>query len=433
MTTRIRRHLPGLGLILLTAFLLRLTWIAYVHPDPTDGRFDDTAWYRGAAHFLSRGEGYLNPYAGTPTAGWPPGYPAFLGFVFRLFGEGLAQTYSANLFLSLLTIIVVYAIGLVLFEQRTALVAAGALAVWPGQIYFTSLTLSEPLFTFLFTLAVLLMLVVPRASAWRGGLVIAFGAVTGLAVLTRGQALLLLPMALAAWGLAGYRWRPALAWAMLASSVVVMMLVPWMARNQRELGSPVVLATNFGPNLWIGNHDGATGRMAIAEREPPQASRAGLTQGEYEVKTGNLALRKGLRYVLTHPSREAQLSVTKVRAMYESDATALDWNSAYRTGFYASGSLEEGLRQAANGFWFGAIILAVAGLVASRTRLNGPLAALPLLVLLWTATHLLFFGDARFHYPIVFAFALLGGHGFVVIFDALRRPQTVRAKRYAAA
>jgi 4-amino-4-deoxy-L-arabinose transferase-like glycosyltransferase len=305
--------------------------------------------------------------------------------------------------------------------------------VWPGQIYFTSLTLSEPLFTFLFTLAVLLMLAVPRASAWRGGLLVAFGVVTGLAVLTRGQALLLLPLALSAWGMAGFRWRPAIAWAMLASIIVVIMLAPWTARNQRELGSPVVLATNFGPNLWIGNHDGATGRMAIAEREPPQASRAGLTQGEYEVKTGNLALRKGLRYMLTHPAQEAELAVTKVRAMYESDATAIDWNSAYQKDFYASQPVEEGLRGIANGFWFGALILAAAGIIATRARLNGPLGVLPLLVLLWTATHLLFFGDARFHYPIIFAIALLGARGLVVIFDALRHPQTSLDKRYAAA
>ncbi len=430
---RIRRHLPGLGLILLTALLLRLTWIAYVHPDPTDGRFDDTAWYRGAAHFFSRGEGYLNPYAGTPTAAWPPGYPAFLGVVFRLFGEGIRQTSIANLVLALLTIVVVYGIGLLLFDRRTALVAAAAVAIWPGQIFFTSLTLSEPLFTFLFTLAVLLMLAVPRVSAWRGGLLVAFGVVTGLAVFTRGQALLLVPLAVVAWGLAGYRWRPALAWAMLASAVVVIMLVPWTARNQREIGSPVVLATNLGPNLWIGNHDDATGRMAIPEVEPPQASRAGLTQGEYEVKTGNLALRKGLRFMLTHPEREVQLAGIKVRAMYESDATALDWNAAYHPDFYASQSLEEGLRGLANGFWLAALILSAAGLIASRSRLNGPLGVLPIMLLAWTAFHLLFFGDSRFHYPIVFAFALLGARGFIVIFDALRRPQAILAKRYAAA
>jgi 4-amino-4-deoxy-L-arabinose transferase-like glycosyltransferase len=431
--TRIRRHLSGLGLILLTAFLLRLTWIAYVRPDPTDGRFDDTAWYRGAAHFLSRGEGYLNPYAGTPTAAWPPGYAAFLGTVFRISGEGAFQTGFANVVLALLTIVVVYAIGLLLFDRRTALIAAGAMALWPGQIFFTSLTLSEPLFTFLFALAVLLMIAVPRVSAWRGGLTIAFGVAAGLAVFTRGQALLLIPLAVVAWRMAGLRWRPALALGMLAATVLVIMLIPWAARNEREIGTPVVLSTNFGPNLWIGNHHGSTGRMNIPEVEPPQASRQGLTQGEYEVKTSNLALRKGLRYMLTHPTREVELAGIKVRAMYESDATALDWNAAYHPDYYASQSIEEGLRSLANGYWFALLILAAAGLVASRARLSGVLGVLPLLILAWTAFHLLFFGDSRYHYPIVFAFALLGARGFIVVFDALRSPQAIARKRYAPA
>ncbi len=431
--TQIRRHLSGLGLILLTAFLLRLLWISYVRPDPTDGRFDDTAWYRGSAHFFSLGEGYLNPFSGTPTAAWPPGYPAFLGTVFRIFGEGVWQTAGANLVLSLLTVVVVYGIGLLLFDRRTALVAAGATALWPGQIFFTSLTLSEPLFTFLFSLALLLMLAVPRVRAWRGGLIIAFGVVTGLAVFTRGQAVLLVPLAVVVWGMCGFRWRPAASWAILASAVVVIMLVPWAARNQREIGTPVIVATNFGPNLWIGNHTGSTGRMNIPEVEPPQASRAGLTQGEYEVKTSNLALRQGLRYIFTHPTREVELAGIKIRAMYEADSTALDWNAAYRRDFYVSQTFEESLRSVANGFWFAMLILSGAGLIASRTRLNGPLGVLPILVLTWTLFHLLFFGDSRFHYPIVFAFALLGARGLIVIFDALRRPQASLDKSYAAA
>ena len=82
---------------------------------------------------------------------------------------------------------------------------------------------------------------------------------------------------------------------------------------------------------------------------------------------------------------------------------------------------------------FAMLILAGAGLIASRSRLNGPLGVLPILVLTWTAFHLLFFGDSRFHYPIVFAFALMGARGLVVIFDALRRPQTSLDKSYAAA
>ena len=410
-----------------------LFWIASICPDPTDGRFDDTAWYRGSAHFFSLGEGYLNPYAGTPTAAWPPGYPAFLGTIFRAFGEGFWQTAGANIALAMLTVIVVYGIGLLLFDRRTALVAAGAVALWPGQIFFASLTLSEPLFTFLFALAVLLILAVPRVSAWRGGTIVAFGAVTGLAVFTRGQAVLLIPLALATWRMSGFRWRPALGWVMLASAVVVIMLVPWVVRNQREIGSPVVVATNFGPNLWVGNHAGATGRMNIPEVEGPQASRAGTTQGEYEVKTSNLALRKGLRYMFTHPTRELELAGVKVRAMYEADSTALDWNAAYHSDFYSSQSLEEGLRSLANGYWFAMLILSAAGLIASRSRLNGPVGVLPIMVLSWTAFHLLFFGDSRFHYPIVFAFALMGSRGLVVVFDALRHPQVIARKRYAPA
>ena len=128
-----------------------------------------------------------------------------------------------------------------------------------------------------------------------------------------------------------------------------------------------------------------------------------------------------------------ELAGIKVRAMYEADSTALDWNAAYHPDYYASQSLEEGLRTLANGYWFAMLALSAAGLIASRSRLNGPLGVLPILVMTWTAFHLLFFGDSRFHYPIVFAFALLGSRGLLVVFDALRHPQAIARKRYAAA
>lgn len=437
----IRRHLPALGLILLIATVLRLVWALFVHPDPTAGwsggdaavrRFDDTVWYRGAAHYVAEGQGYLNPFTGTPTAAWPPGYPAFLGGVFKLFGEGIAQTYGANIALGAVTCAVVYAIGMQLFDRRTALVGAAAMAVWPGQIYFTSLTLSEPLFTLLLTLSVLLALVVPNAGRWRGAAAIALGVVIGVSALTRGQGLLVLPVAVALWSVS-MRWRGAIGWGILAAIVAGLTLAPWIVRNERELGSPVIIATNFGPNVWLGHHEGATGRMAADVPEPPQPERGDLTQGEFEVEADRLALREGLEFMLTHPAREVRLSGTKIRALYESDATALDWNSGYSDGYYASDLLELTLRRLANGFWFVALALSAAGLIASRTRLRGAVGLLPGLVLVWTASHLLFFGDPRFHYPIVFAFALLGARGLVVLYEALRRPRPALGERYVPA
>lgn len=430
---QIRRHLPALGLILFLAFAVRIVWIICVHPDPTDGRFDDTAWYYSAAHFFANGDGYVNPFTGTLTASWPPGYPIALGMLFKVAGQGTAQAYIANAVLSTVTVAVVYAIGLTLFDRRTALLGALAAAVWPGQIYFSSLALSEPLFTLLFTTAFLLIVVTPRAGAWRGTVLLALGVMIGLAALTRGQALVLLPLALAAWGMAGYRWRPAVAWVTLAAIGAAVVIAPWVVRNDHQLGSPVLIATNLGPNLWIGNHDDATGRMNIPESDPPLPERGTLTQPQYEVKAGNLALRKGLTYMVSHPVDEVRLSGSKIRAMYESDSTALDWNSAYKPGYYASQSVEDFLRGVANAFWFGVLALAGVGVLSIRSRLGDIAGILPLTLLAWTATHVVFFGDGRFHYPVVFTIALLGARGAVVLFEALRSPERALGGRYAEA
>ena len=426
----VRRHLIALGPMPALAAIVRIGWILRFHPTPTDGRFDDTAWYRGAAHYVAAGAGYVNPFSDTPTAAWPPGYPATLGVVFKVFGESNWTTYGLNVALAVLTVAIVYGIGLAAFDRPTAIVAAMGMALWPGQVYFASLTLSEPLFTLLFTAGVLLIVLVPKASRGRGPQLVSLGIVTGLAALTRGQALLLLPLALLVWRVEARRWRPAIAWVMLAALATGVVIAPWVARNQRELGSPVIIATNFGPNVWIGNHADATGRMQIPESEPPLPQRGDMTQPQFEAAADRLALRKGLGYALTHPVDEVRLAGAKIRAMYESDATALDWNSGYRPGFYDSSTEERWLRGAANGFWFVALALAGLGLVASRERAAGVLAVL---VLLWTAGHVPFFGDARFHYPIVFAVALLAARGIVVLLEAVRRPQPSLSRRYARA
>ncbi|MEX0750835.1 MAG: glycosyltransferase family 39 protein, partial [Dehalococcoidia bacterium] len=229
-------HGAAIGPILVVALVLRVAWVIWIHPDPVlEGRFDDTAWYRVAAHYFANGDGYVNPYTGTPTAAWPPGYPVFLGSVFVLFGEGVYQAAAANIALSLGTIVVVYAIALRLLDRPAAIIAAVALAVWPGQIYYTSLSLSEPLFTLLFSLAVLLLVSVSATEgpAARRTVLIGFGAVVALAALTRGQALLLLPIGVVVCGLASHRWKAAIGWGMLAAFAAGVVLAPWVIRNEQ--------------------------------------------------------------------------------------------------------------------------------------------------------------------------------------------------------
>jgi hypothetical protein len=179
----------------------------------------------------------------------------------------------------------------------------------------------------------------------------------------------------------------------------------------------------------MGYHEGASGRMDPVE--PPPIDTTGLTQPEYEVKAERAALREGLSYLFTHPVDDVRLAGAKLRAMYEADSTALDWNSRYEDSFYGDPSVAAWLRGAANGFWFAALVLAGVGVLSTSSRWRGPAGVLPLIILSWTALHLLFFGDSRFHYPVVFAFALLGARGVVVLYDAVRRQQPSLDRRYA--
>ncbi len=72
--------------------------------------------------------------------------------------------------------------------------------------------------------------------------------------------------------------------------------------------------------------------------------------------------------------------------------------------------------------------------MTSLARLRDTFLLLPMLVLAWTVTHLLFFGDPRFHYPIVFVFAILAARGAIVATEAVRRPLPgLRKKGYATA
>jgi hypothetical protein len=277
----------------------------------------------------------------------------------------------------------------------------------------------------------------------------AFGAAVALAALVRGQALILLPCAVLVWGIAGsrrpdgegsLRWRSALAWGAAATLISVLAIAPWTLRNWSALGSPVAISTNTGPNFWIGHHDGATGRMSTNGELPPLEERGDRTFSEWEAANDRLALRESIEYALTHPLDELQLAGAKIRALYEADSVGLDWNSAYERGTLY-GEYEEALRATANGFWFAIIALSGAGLVMivrgelpggspQRARLR---FALPALVLMWTAVHVVFFGDPRFHYPIVFVFALMGAHGAIGVFDAVRRRGFGAERRYAQA
>lgn len=385
--------------VALVAGISRALWVMYARFDPlANGRFDDSVFYHEAARYVARGEGLVSPWTGLPTALWPPGYPFFLGALYRVFPDDPLVAGLGNATLAAIAAAGVYSIGW-LAGGRTAAMAAGLVfALLPGQIVFASLTMSEVLSTATLVLVVLAAL---RWSPARQGPVaaLALGAGVGLAAYVRGQALVLLPALALFWWLAGAGWKQALAWGTLATFGALAALAPWTARNAHELGSPILVSSNLGGNFWMGHHEGATGGM---DPHVYQRSFDHLPAERREAAQSEAMLRDGLRFLLTHPREEWALSLNKMRLVWESDTVGLDWNEGY--GLTTVFGAERGatIRSLTNAAYYVTLASGAAGLALGMVRRNAAATLAALVAATWTAAHVLFFGDPRFHIPVMF-------------------------------
>ncbi|MEO6403797.1 MAG: glycosyltransferase family 39 protein, partial [Vicinamibacteria bacterium] len=136
------------------------------------------------------------------------------------------------------------------------LLAALLIAMQPSLLYY-SVAQSDPLPLNCLLLAMIIMAglsTVERPEARASAL---FGLLLAAGVLSRGTPIVALPViALALWHRHGL--PRAARHTMIGIGFLVVGLAPWLVRNQRLLGRPVITST-AGENFWRGNHEGATG------------------------------------------------------------------------------------------------------------------------------------------------------------------------------
>ncbi len=141
-----------------------------------------------------------------------PGYPLLLAPIIRLAGEGpnavmLARAEAA--LLGTLAVLGVWWLTRLLFDDRTAILAAGLAAFYPGAIALSALVLSEAPFCPLVLLQLALWILAWRAPS--GGKRIALGFAAGLAAgaatLMRPSWLLFTPLAIVVGLLYSFYWR----------------------------------------------------------------------------------------------------------------------------------------------------------------------------------------------------------------------------------
>jgi len=344
-----------------------------------------------------RGFAYLLP-DGSPAPGEhfgrAPAYPLFLAGIMRLGGMVPVSNAAAEPDASLLRAIrvaqsclgaaLVWLVAWLAYRAAgpAAATAAGVLAaVYPPLVWTPAYVFSETLFSVLALGCAALLTLDSR----RAGLAAGAGALAGLAVLTRPVMLFFLPLALL-WLCWTGRWRSAGVFTIACALLVA----PWTARNVREYGRFVLVASEGGITFWTGNHPLAVGEGDMAAN--PDIKRAnvalraahpGLTPEQLE----GVYYREAAAFIREQPAAWARLMLRKV--FY----TVVPLGPSYRLH---------------SPLYFGASVLsylsvlpfAVLGLANLRRRGTLPVPLL-LMALASILAGVVFFPQERFRIPIV--------------------------------
>jgi 4-amino-4-deoxy-L-arabinose transferase-like glycosyltransferase len=260
--------------------------------------------------------------------------------------------------------------------------------------------LTETLFIFLVMAAVLVLVALPESTkriGWRRLAV--FGVILALSALVRPISLMLLPVLLVVLLVAGAGWRLAIGSVGIAMLAVVLVLTPWTIRNVRETDSFVVISTNLGDNLCMSRHAGATGAFQSGSACIVRAR--GLKRPEYEVEVNNTNIRRAVRFVKSHPLSEAKLVFLRGYHTVENDHDGLLASESYGANRFIPSVWRRVLEIVADVYFFVALVLGLLAVPAFLGR-HRPRRLFFLLAAAALAVQpLIFFGDPRFHVPVL--------------------------------
>jgi 4-amino-4-deoxy-L-arabinose transferase-like glycosyltransferase len=288
-----------------------------------------------------------------------------------------------------------------LFGLHAAAIAGILVAVHPGFVVYAARLHSLTLDMLGFVAVVGACLSLPRAP---GILHLSgVGLLFGLAGLTRGTSLFLLPVLLV-W----LRWARDVR--LLAAPVVVLVgtlalvFLPWSVRSSVLLGQPVLLSSESTEWLWRGNNPAATGSSwtedgrLMLDVSPPEFRARILAAGEAE----RIALYRNaaLEFVRENPLQAAQLYLHKLEAFW--------WMSP------STGQLYPGQWAAVYGVWYvGTVVLALLGIRMGwrdQRAYQGIAFVLAALVVV-SAVQALFYVEGRHRWGVEPLLLVLAGGG----------------------
>jgi 4-amino-4-deoxy-L-arabinose transferase-like glycosyltransferase len=311
-----------LAAIAAAGLAVRLLYVLAITPDLRG--FGDATYYHELANALGDGRGFVAPASGTATALHPPLFPLLLAIPSAL---GLDSYQAHRVAVALIGSATSVAVGLVarhLAGDRVGLIAAALAALSPVFISADGAVMSETLLGLLVALCALAAYRVREKQSMKRAAVL--GALIGLATLTRGEAILLLPLMLLALP------RPRLRLALPFIACCFLIVAPWTIRNLTTFDKPVPISTNEGNLLAGANCDGTYSGRDIGswdigcirpgpiEDESVTSARLRSDGLDYAADHAGriplvLAARLGRTFELYQPVRQAEAAEGRAKGM----------------------------------------------------------------------------------------------------------------------
>jgi 4-amino-4-deoxy-L-arabinose transferase-like glycosyltransferase len=389
----------------LVTVLLRLAWLAFEPPIPEW----DGAIYHRTAERIARGMGFVDtwnnlpPYK--PTAFYPVGYPGLLGALYFVFGSSKWVAGALNVASSAIATATVSRMGHRAWGRGPAHIAGALFSFSPGAILYCSAYMTELVSAAVLGLA-LLSAIRYADTGGRARWAIVTGLLLGFGGLVRPPALLIAPI------VAVLARPPSTPWLLgtVRSLVLVgvsscVVVLPWTARNCRQLDGCALVSLNGGSNLWIGADPEAHGGY----RDIRIGEACLRVRGEVAKDRcfGRLAVER----IKAHPLQWLALAPMKVGHLlgYESTPVSYLRSATRQRAFRESSTAMFALMTAYH--W---VLLALSGVALAPLRKRRPvevtMAAAVIAGLI--AVHVVFFGVDRYHFVFTPLLCMLAAGAF---------------------
>jgi len=408
----------GLLVVLALALVVRVCYLIYYHNMPDWSQLTvDNYYHHHWAQSIAEGN-----ILGDTTYFRAPFYVFCLAFLYALWGTSLWVGRLFGLAVGLGSVAMTYLLGRRIFNTKVGLIAALLQSIYPVMIYFESELLLDPLFTLLLQLAVYRLLIWWESKKTKDALLT--GLLVGLASITRPTALIFIPLIVF---LLILTFKPARLWVkqtivfILAASLVI---APLLVRNLIVADDPVLIASQGGINLYIGNNNAADGVSAVLP-EPlghnwsiKEVTYLAQQEAGKRLKPGEVSsywANKSLNWMTKNPLAFTKLYLKKLYYSFSNREISNNRNLGW---FFNQVPILK-----YNPLSFGILFMLTLVAIVAGFKQRSQVRLLSLSIIAYVLITSIFFFNSRFRLPLVPYYLVLSAFGLVTLIHHLRSKQ----------